>query len=168
MRQPVDWVRPHPDLRGLRVGARTVSLLPLASGKQGGIHHCHTEWGPASLTQSDQPASRRLTGCGPHSPHHPSQPVMGGFEGGSAKTLRRRLENTEACTTVGAPGPTGSFGGPGGDGFRPTSSPDPGSSYALDGCAMTLFDQYRYPMILGGLLTCRSEAVPVTHQPERS
>ena len=49
MRQPVDWVRPHPDLKGLRVGARTVSLLPIASGKQGGIHHCHTEWGPTSL-----------------------------------------------------------------------------------------------------------------------
>ena len=42
MRQPVDWVSPHPDLKGLRVSVRTVSLLPLASGKQGGIHHCHT------------------------------------------------------------------------------------------------------------------------------
>lgn len=81
MRQPVDWVRPHPDLKGLRVGARTVSLLPIASGKQGGIHHCHTEWGPTSLTRSDQPASRRLTGCGPHSPHHPSQSVMCGCSG---------------------------------------------------------------------------------------
>ena len=28
MRQPVDWVRPHPDLKGLRVGART-DLSPL-------------------------------------------------------------------------------------------------------------------------------------------
>ena len=63
-------------LKGLGVTARTVSLLPLASGKQGGIHHSHTGWEPTSLTQSDQPASRRLTGCVPYSPHHPSQPVM--------------------------------------------------------------------------------------------
>ena len=49
------------------------------------------------LTQSDQPASRRLTGCGPHSPHHPSQPVMrclrsggGSFWGNRMPVLVRR------------------------------------------------------------------------------
>ena len=57
MRQPVDRVRPHPDLKGLGVGGRTVSLLPLVSGKQGGIHHCHTESETDQLTQSVQPAS---------------------------------------------------------------------------------------------------------------
>ena len=34
-----------------------MSLLPLVSGKQGGIHHCHTESETDQLTQSVQPAS---------------------------------------------------------------------------------------------------------------
>ena len=46
IRQPVDRVRPHPDLKGLRLSAGPVLLLSLASGKQGGMHHCHTEWEP--------------------------------------------------------------------------------------------------------------------------
>jgi len=31
---------------------------------------------PTELELSAQPASHRLTGCGPYSQHHPSQPVM--------------------------------------------------------------------------------------------
>ena len=68
MRQPVDRVRPHPDLKGLGVDAWTVSLLPLVSGRHGGIHHCHTESETDQLTQSAQPASHRLTGCGATQP----------------------------------------------------------------------------------------------------
>ena len=64
MRQPVNRVRPHPDLKGLGVGGRTVSLLPLVSGKQGGIHHCHTESETDQLTLSGVSPSV----SGPHSP----------------------------------------------------------------------------------------------------
>ena len=85
MRQPVDRVRPHPDLKGLGVTARTVSLLPLASGKQGGIHHCHTEWEPTSLTQSDHSASRRLTGCGATQPTSSLPAGYGRIRGGLSK-----------------------------------------------------------------------------------
>ena len=57
MRQPVDRVRPHPNLKGLRVCARAVSLLPLASGKQGGIHHRDGGPDPTELELTAQPAS---------------------------------------------------------------------------------------------------------------
>ena len=54
-------------------------------------------------------------------------PVMGGFEGGSAKTLRRRLESTEACTTAERRDTLPPLEGPGGNGSgrhrHPTRAP---------------------------------------------
>jgi hypothetical protein len=57
MRQPVDRVRPHPDLKGLPVSAGPVSLLSLASGKQSGVYRRHVERDPTELELPAQPAS---------------------------------------------------------------------------------------------------------------
>ena len=78
MRQPVDRVRPHPDLNGLPVSARTVSLLSLAQGKRDGIHHRHGERepnrvlaisstgvSPCDRVRAIQPTSSLPAGCAP-------------------------------------------------------------------------------------------------------
>ncbi len=76
MRQPVDRVRPHPDLKGLPVSAGPVSSFPSLRANRMASTTATQNGNPTELEISAQPTSHRLTGCGPYSQHHPSQPVM--------------------------------------------------------------------------------------------